>query len=612
MAHRMTPLSIGVHHDRPRVSEVSADLAWHGLSVPCQNACPAGTDIPGYLEAIYQERFADAYRINLRDNIFPAVLGRVCARPCERACRHGAPGNGDPVAICFSKRAAADFDAGERVVLDALFRSSRKRVVVIGSGPAGLAAARELVRFGHSVTVLERHRRPGGMLTQGIPVFRLPRDIVMREIDQITAMGVDIQCGISVGSDVRLEALARDYDAVVLAAGTARPNRLTLPGANLDGVEHGLQFLCNVNESSRTSIGQRAVIIGGGYSAMDCARTALRLGASSTVHYRRGREDMVILPGELEELLTEGGKLYERSAPLRFSGIGGLLNAMQVVRTRPGEKGRDGRFTAIAIPDSVVEVAVDSIILATGQFPETSWIDASLQPQLVGVDGWLSSGKSVATGLANIFVAGDFALGATTLIQAIGHAKQCARAVDEFLMRTVRIQETLHVQPAFQSKVPQAKTTGRTIAMNFIPIQAMPILPAAERTMAAEVELGYSKPSAVAAASRCYLCHYKFEIDDAKCVLCDECVKVKAVPGCIVEISGTRHDAQGIVRHDAFLTGQGPSLYYSRLWIDQTQCVRCGACEAACPVNAITIQKVSKGFDVDTLHALASDHLERS
>lgn len=580
-------------------SSAAQDLHWLEQNIPCQAACPAGTDIPGYLEAIHHGRHAEAYAINLRDNVFPAVLGRVCSRPCEDACRHGWEGNGEPVAICFSKRSAADFSSSAPVVLKPHAAASGKKVAVIGAGVAGLAAARDLALAGHAVTVLEKHATPGGMMIQGIPAFRLPRDVIEREIRQVAATGVEIRCGVDVGSDVTLAQLCGDFDAVILAAGTLRPNVLDLPGRDLEGIEHGLAFLLQVNEQGRRQIGKRVVVIGGGYTAMDCARTALRLNAQVpdaqvSVVYRRAREDMVVLPGELEELLEEGGRLETNCSPQAFLGEAARVTGVRFVRTRPGEPGRDGRRAPVEIPDSQIEIEADSVILATGQFPEAGWIDAALRPQLVGRDGWLVRGTAHETALPNLFVAGDFALGATTLIQAIGHARDCARKVDAWLTKRNPEQRRARIGPAFQSKTAGGRTTGRTPEMNVIPIHPMPTLPVAARTLEAEVETGYAKPSAQEEASRCYLCHYKFEIIDSKCVLCDECLKVKPVEGCIVEVAALARDDEGrITGYSRIGAGTTDSLYYNRLWIDQSECIRCGRCEAICPVNAITIQKVN-------------------
>jgi NADPH-dependent glutamate synthase beta subunit-like oxidoreductase/ferredoxin len=574
-------------------SHAAQDLHWLQQNIPCQAACPAGTDIPGYLEAIYHGRFDEAYVINLRDNVFPAVLGRVCSRPCEDACRHGWEGNGEPVAICFSKRSAADFAAAPPVVLQPRFPSTGKRVAVIGAGVAGLACARDLALCGHQVVVLEKHRRPGGMMNQGIPAFRLPRDIIDREIGQVAALGVTIRCGIAVGRDVTLSQLVDEHDAVVMAAGTLRPNLLALPGQARAGLEHGLGFLLDINEGGRQSAGRRVAVIGGGYTAMDCARTALRLGAEATVYYRRARGDMVVLPGELEELLEEGGRLENQVSPRAFDGDA-AVRGVRFVRTRAGQPGRDGRRQPEDIAGSEFLAEADQVILATGQFPDARWIDPGLRAQLVAADGWLSSGSAHETAHPKIFAAGDFAIGATTLIQAIGHGRDCARTVDARLSGARRTRPAARIGAPFQTKVPAGRGTGRRPEMNVIPIHPMPTLPAAQRVGGAEVETGFDPATAREEASRCYLCHYKFEIIDSKCVLCDECLKVKPVEGCIVEIAGLDRDEEGrVTGYRRIEAGQTDSLYYNRLWIDQAQCVRCGRCEAVCPVNAITIQKVT-------------------
>lgn len=567
------------------------DHDWLDKNIPCQKACPAGTDIPGYLAAIYDGKYDDAYEMNLRDNVFPGVLGRVCARPCERECRHGWEGNGEPVAICFSKRSAADYGKKQRPVLLApLFPPSGKTVAVVGSGVAGLAAARELARYGHSVTVFEKHTRPGGMLNQAIPVFRLPRDVIDLEIEQIRRLGVEIRCGVAIGSDITLSELKATHDAVVMAAGTLRPNIPEVPGVHLKHVQHGLDFLLEVNEFGRTFIGKRVIIIGGGYTAMDCSRTAIRLGAQSVqVLYRRSEKELLILPDELKQLREESGFMDFCCTPIEFTGHNGHLQGIKAVRTKPSNN-RNIRapWSGEALLGSEFDVEADEVILATGQFPKTDWIDGSLKSKLVAPDQWLKSGANCSTEERNVFVAGDFATGARTLIDAIGHAKNCAVAVDTFLQGDRRVHDVASVEDT-------SGTTGRAAGMELIPRHDPMITPVPERTFTEEVELGFTRSDSQHEASRCYFCNYKFEIDNAKCVLCDGCLMVKPKSNCIVETSSVYFDENsGTVKFELIVPGMTNSLYDGRLWIDQSQCIRCGACMDACPTGAISLQKVSK------------------
>ncbi|MEA2068063.1 MAG: FAD-dependent oxidoreductase, partial [Verrucomicrobiota bacterium] len=363
-------------------ADAPKDFDWLGKNIPCQKACPASTDIPGYLSAIYEGRHEDAYSINLHDNVFPAVLGRVCARPCESECRHGWEGLGEPVAICFSKRSASDFGGQSAVVMDKWFGNSGKRVAVIGSGVAGLAAARQLALLGHQVTVYEKHNTPGGMMNQGIPVFRLPRDIIAKEIEQITALGVEIICNTEIGKSTTLSELTEKNDAVVMAAGTLRPNLLDLPGKELEGIRHGLDFLLDVNDNGTTEIGEKVVVIGGGFTAMDCARTARRLGATTVqieeeladktapgsilrmpkgnvnVWYRRSTDEMLVTPGELEELEHEHIPLETMVTPKAYIGENGKMKEMQFIRTKLGDPDASGRRRPVEIEGSEFEIPV--------------------------------------------------------------------------------------------------------------------------------------------------------------------------------------------------------------------------------------------------------------
>ena len=583
------------------------DFRWSALNVPCQEACPAHTDIPSYLTAIFDGDYTAAYRINLDCNVFPGVLGRVCARPCESECRHGWDGLGESVAICHSKRAAADLRQAEDVVLDHWFEPSGKRIAVVGSGVAGLTAARELARWGHAVTVYERHNEPGGMMNQGIPEFRLPRDIIAKEIDQVRKLGVEIVCNREIGSATAIRDLRTGSDAFILAAGTLRPNLLDLPGSELDGVRHGLDFLLEANTCGTAEVGRHVVVIGGGFTAMDCARTAKRIGAATlvfeddssgtghagaipcapddhvSVWYRRTEEEMLITPGELAALNEESIAMEFLVSPVRFIGDQKQVKAIEFIRTELGEPDESGRRSPVPIAGSEFQVPADTVLLATGQFPDATWIDEELRDELVDDDGWLRSGRAHSTSVAGVFVAGDFAQGASSLIDAIGHAKKTAREVDAYLMGAVRVVDGVRVEGGDE--------TGRIREMDAVPAQAMPVCSLSVRDRRAEVETGYTNELATDEAQRCYRCHYKFEIDSDKCIYCDWCIKAKPRPDCIVRVCKHDYDDEGRIVGWSEATNSDDAYL---IWINQDDCIRCGACVDACPVDAIHLQKVDR------------------
>ncbi|MEW6534513.1 MAG: FAD-dependent oxidoreductase [Candidatus Auribacterota bacterium] len=569
------------------------DFYWLSKNIPCQEACPAHTNIPEYLRAIYDGDYEKAYLINLKDNVFPAILGRVCARPCESECRHGWDGLGTSVQICFSKRAGADLRQDKPVILNKLYPPSGKKVSVIGAGVAGLTAARQLALYGHSVTVYEKHNRPGGMLNQGIPIFRLPREIIDREIDQIRQLGVEIKCNCAVGKDISLDTLINTSDAVVMSAGTVRPNILNLPGKDLSGIRHGLDFLLQVNEFGAREIGKNVVVIGGGFTAMDCARTAKRLGAESVkVCYRRSTKEMLVTPGEIEELEHESIPLDLMVTPCGYKGSNGKVTHVTFIKTKLGEPDASGRRKPVEIPGSEYDEPADTVLLATGQFPDTAWIGQSLSDKLVDDDQWLKSGKSVTTQIGKIFAAGDFATGARSLIDAIGHAKECARAVDAYIMNKKRIKDV--------ARIVDATGTGRIREMDFVDYQQMPTIDLDKRSLTAEVETGFDKTLAVDETQRCYLCHYKYEIDSDICIYCDWCIKAKPRPNCIVKVKELIRDEHG--RITGFVRAKEHEDT-QLIWINQEDCIRCNACVDACPVDCISIQKVSldtcRACDVD-------------
>ena len=418
---------------------------------PCNQGCPVGIDVEGYMNLLRQGREQEARDLLLRENPLPAVTGRVCYHPCESACNRVRFDQG--VAIHAVERMLGDGRLEQPLPAPAQCTRS-ERVAVVGSGPAGLACAYHLVRMGYAVTVYEAELEPGGVLRWGIPEYRLPKDVLKGEIARLAALGVEFFCGIKVGRDLDFDTLD-GFDAVFVATGVHRSRRLGIPGEDLRGVLRGLDFLRAVNQGLRPKLGRRTVVVGGGNTAMDCARTARRLGAEVTVLYRRGRAEMPAHQEEVEEALREGVRFEFLAAPLAVRSDAHLENeraidaicdsfeaearadvgrhaiGLECERMRLGEPDRSGRRRPEPVPDSAFFVPADTVLTALGEEADVGFLPDDVQRR----DGTLRVNPLGETSRTAVFAGGDLLDEPHTVAYALGSGKRAAIGIDHFLRR---------------------------------------------------------------------------------------------------------------------------------------------------------------------------------
>jgi NADH-quinone oxidoreductase subunit F len=466
---------------------------------PCENACPANVNVPGYLALVASGRFTDAYNLIRQENPFPAVCGRICTRPCEAKCRRSTVDQS--VAICDLKRFVADyaFKNEKTSKSDIVFPKNGKSVAIIGAGASGLTCAYYLVRIGYNVDVYEAHSVAGGVLAFGIPEYRLPGHILDHEIELIKEAGVNILLNTEVGRDIDFETLKMQYDSIYIATGAQYPIKVNIPGEELNGVYHGINFLRDINLGKEIDLGKTVAVIGGGNTAIDSARTALRLGAEKVIIlYRRTIDAMPAYITEIDEALEEGIEIMELVAPVRFvDGISNRVSKVECVRMRLGDFDKSGRRKAVEIPNSNFFIEVDSVIPAISQYSDLPFISKD-EIALTSWGTFVIEDETLMTTMQGVFAGGDVARGPDTVIRAIADGKAAAISIDKYLGGKGKLNKGAAIS------VPDTFDQDEIVSLKRFPQE---MLSAQERKdNFKEVVTGYHKLNAMAEAMRCLHC----------------------------------------------------------------------------------------------------------
>lgn len=487
-------------------------------TAPCKAACPSHVHVQGYIALILQGKYQEALALIRKDNPFPSVCGRVCTKPCERECTRNRVD--EPVAIDYLKRYVADLQLeAEKPWVPPMEEKKEEKVAIVGAGPAGLTCAYYLAIKGYQVTVFEAMSEPGGMLRYGIPEYRLPKNVLNKEIGFIKDLGVTIKTDSPVGPQRTIRSIMDEgYKAVFLSVGARSSQKLNVPGEDLRGVIHGVDFLRRVNTGEDVKIGRRVAVIGGGNVAMDSSRTALRLGAEEVIIlYRRTRAEMPADDEEIEEALQEGVRMEFLVAPVEIIGDSGSVKAIRCIRMKLGEPDETGRRRPEPVPGTEFEIELDSVIPAIGQRTDLSFAE--------GLNGLETTPRGLVkadpvtleTSVSGVFAGGDLVTGPATVIQAIAAGKEAAESIHRYL-RGIDLREGR----AKELRIAEVPITGKE---EKIRRQAMPKLPPEERkNNFREVQLGFSEEQVREEAKRCLSCGICSE-----CLQCVEACQPKAI-----------------------------------------------------------------------------------
>lgn len=476
------------------------------LRAPCQAACPVGTNAGLYVSLIAEGRYDEALQVASEPNPFPAICGRVCTAPCEDVCRRGEFDL--PIAIRDLKRFATDHGAYKRTIPPPKQRYA-ERIAIVGAGPTGLSAAYYLARRGYSVTIFDAMPVAGGMMSIGIPEYRLPRTELNRDIDAIRELGVEIRLNTAIGRDVSLDELQEQYDAVLLAVGAQRSQRLHIHGELLwDGVIPATNFLKDFNLNPETRLKGDVAVVGGGSTAMDAARSALRAGASSVhILYRRTRVEM---PAQLEEVraaLAEGIQLHELVAPVQILGTQGTVRGVRCQRMVLSEPDEKGRRKPVPVLGTEFDLPVDIVLVAIGEAPDPSFLPMGTSVGVAPWGGLLINPETLATGAPGVFAAGDVTYGPKSIIHAAAHGRQAAKSIHAYLrgVSPRNVAEMPDDEFETASTLPPDGTV--TLDLRPTPREEMPLRNGdASRNRSIEFAKGFTEEQARHEASRCLRC----------------------------------------------------------------------------------------------------------
>ncbi|MCR5206847.1 MAG: FAD-dependent oxidoreductase [Eubacterium sp.] len=570
---------------------------------PCQLACPANTDCHGYVGLIANGEYDAANKLIKNRIPLPASIGRVCPHPCEKACRR--QNVEEPISIAQLKFFAADYDLNGEKYIPKKEAPTGKKVAIVGGGPAGLSAAYYLAQLGHEVIVYDMMEKMGGMLRYGIPQYRLPKEILDREIELIEKTGVKMANGFKLGKECTIASLKSFYDAVIVAIGAWKSSPMRVEGEELEGVIGGIDFLRTVIKGERTSIGKRVAVCGGGNTAMDACRTAVRLGAEEVyVVYRRTRNEMPADALEIEEAEEEGVIYKFLTNPISFNGENGKLTSVTLQLMELGEPDASGRRRPVPIEGKTETIPVDNVIMAIGQklvADDASELEINERGNIAADEDFFT------TNIDGVFAIGDaINNGAGIAIEAIGDADRCVKAVDAYLMGE-----------SFEARVPYiSKRNEETIDYSdreVMPRKRPEVLDADYRkNNFDEVCKGYTEDEAKAEAARCLECGCKeyfkckllnvvqrydiepmrfegempqkythdenafIERNNSKCILCGLCVRACRE---VMDLSSIGLVGRG------FKTDVSPAF---SLPLDKTNCTKCGLCVQLCPTGALT------------------------